>query len=158
MHGLLASFLAFSPLAAEYDSWKATWPSIQDFEESMPILSSQVFSDTPGFSALPPAAGGRWAHSQMSRCPLTNSACLLTRQEDKLQKDWLIVSRVFAGASFVNYRYYWLLVNSRSFYYEISGTTDPPSTEDRMVLCPFVDYFNHQDHGVSIEFLPQPPS
>ena len=159
VQGLLASSLAFDDLiVAQYALWMATWPSREEIEESMPMLFSQVFRDTHGFAALPPAAGGRWSHSQMSNCPRMDSGCLLARQENKLQTDWLIVSRVFARASFADYRYYWLLVNSRSFYYEIPGTRNPPSADDRMVLCPFVDYFNHQDHGVSESFLAYPPS
>lgn len=66
----------------------------------------------------------------------------------KLQEDWKIVVQVVPEASFSTYIYHWLVVNSRSFYYEIPGFDVPASVDDRMVMCPFVDYFNHQDHGV----------
>lgn len=42
--------------------------------------------------------------------------------------------------------YYWLLVNTRTFYHERPGMKKAKTArEDRMALCPFADYFNHAD-------------
>jgi len=59
------------------------------------------------------------------------------------------------------YRYAWMLVNSRSFYWDYPaaqperkqsrGKQKPKSlpVNDCMTLCPFMDYFNHSNGGVS---------
>ena len=67
-------------------------------------------------------------------------------------KDWAVVSKKFPKSSFGKYTYYWLIVNTRSFYYELPGIKAQPARDDRMVLCPFVDYFNHADHGCDVAF------
>ena len=71
------------------------------------------------------------------------------RQEKKLKADWNLVSKVFPKQNLAEYIYYWIIVNTRSFYFEVSGKEAPQNHDDRMVLCPFVDYFNHNDQGVS---------
>jgi hypothetical protein len=96
---------------------------------------------------LPPAIGGRWRHIAEFFEP-RKDAGLLAKQEQKLKADWKIVSKVFPNKTLEEYTYYWLIVNTRSFYFEVPGTAEF-AHEDRMVLCPFVDYFNHNDHGVS---------
>lgn len=161
VHGLLASFLAFG--AAElspYTLWRETWPSPQELEDSMPILwpsnwktahvhqsFGTVFQNQVW--ALPPAIGGRWGSWKMLS-HTDSSSGLLCQQERRLQEDWENASKVFPGETLEKYRYYWLLVNTRSFYYDLSGAEYHQARQDRMVLCPFIDYFNHQDHGVSI--------
>lgn len=72
----------------------------------------------------------------------------LSHTRTKAQKDWKVVSKAFPNKTLEEYTYYWLIVNTRSFYFEVPGTVDF-AHGDRMVLCPFVDYFNHNDHGVS---------
>lgn len=96
---------------------------------------------------LPPAIRGRWASGEMERHG-DDSSGLLRQQEKKLHEDWAVVSKVFPREKLDNYMHYWLLVNTRSFYYDFPKTRYPQAREDRMVLCPFVDYFNHSDHGV----------
>lgn len=58
--------------------------------------------------------------------------------------------------SWDDYVYRWFIVNTRSFYYVRPGTKKedilPPN--DCMALCPFIDYPNHANDGVSpIDFL-----
>ena len=159
VHGLLASFLAFGGAKmSSYAPWKATWPSLQEFEESMPILwppqlresfdgngrPTSLIDQEPSF-LLPPAIGGRWRHV-LEFWRTRDDAGLLTRQEKKLKLDWDIVSKIFPAKALQEYTYYWLVVNTRSFYFELHGAKH----EDRMVMCPFVDYINHNDHGVSL--------
>lgn len=142
-----------------YALWRETWPSRQELENTMPILwpSSWKISNLHQSSgsvfpnqvwALPPAVGGRWGSRRMLWQTDSGSG-LLCRQERKLQEDWAFASKVFPCETFEKYRYYWLLVNTRSFYYDLPGAKFHQAREDRMVLCPFVDYFNHQNHGVS---------
>ena len=97
---------------------------------------------------LPPAIDSdRW--SQLNPDGLGISPGLLYKQEEKLERDWSIVERVIPDADKDTYFYYWLIVNTRTFYYELPGLSGKRPKEDRMVLCPFVDYFNHADQGVS---------
>ena len=98
---------------------------------------------------LPPAIAGRWAHNQLHELWKTRDTALIYQQEKKLKADWDIVSKVFPNRLLSEYTYYWLIVNTRSFYFEVSGKEAAQDHDDRMVLCPFVDYFNHDDHGVS---------
>ena len=164
IHGLLASYLAFGSHGTKYTSWKATWPSLQDFQESMPILWPEIVREPldgngnitnairrihePGF-VLPPAIGGKWRrmleYFRLGRL----EAGLLFRQEQKLKADWEVVSKAFPDQILPEYTYYWLVVNTRSFYFDALGGQVPENHDDRMVMCPFVDFFNHDDHGVS---------
>ena len=143
-----------------YAAWRATWPSAEDFQLSMPILwpryvRSRVMSSTStnpvpstGLFPLPPAIGGQWARQNPSYTS-HGAANLLHKQEMRLEKDWAVVSRVLPDAEYDKYVYNWLIVNTRSFYYELSCVKRTRSRSDCMVLCPFVDCFNHADRGVS---------
>ncbi len=136
---------------------------MKEFKESMPILWSCKLSQMLGPDGkssaihgyhedspfvLPPAIGGRWQHvPSLSR--VREHVGLLNRQATNFGADWNIVSRVFPDKGWEEYAYYWLVVNTRSFYFELPDATNTPHA-DRMVMCPFVDYFNHNDHGVSL--------
>ena len=166
VHGLLASFLAFGdPDTSRYAHWKNSWPSMQDFQESMPILWPSLMrepldhDESPHYMSgqnedsvfiLPPAIAGRWAHYQMHEFWNVRDGAPMYRQEKKLESDWNVVSKVFPNKTLPVYTYYWLIVNTRSFYFEVSGRDVAQDHDDRMVLCPFIDYFNHSDHGVSL--------
>lgn len=63
-----------------------------------------------------------------------------------------VVSSVFTDVEFEQYRYFWHVVNTRGFYWEFPGEIPPESHEDRMVLMPWVDYFDHNDHGCNVSF------
>lgn len=165
VHGLLASFLAFGGSGvSHYSVWKASWPSFQELQESMPILWSEVLGESSKplnctdcnanvenlSSFLPPSIGGKWRQltgdSQLQR-----ERGMLSRQAKKLKADWGIVSKVFPDRTLAHFIYHWLIVNTRSFYFDALKGEPPENHDDRMVLCPFVDYFNHQDHGVSVD-------
>lgn len=55
------------------------------------------------------------------------------------------------------FTYYWLIVNTRTFYWDYSTISTKRKGkpgkklvgDDCMTLCPFADYFNHADGGVS---------
>ena len=129
VHGVLASYLALDHEAAsKYEPWRATWPSSKDLQESMPINWPRNCHD-----ALAPGV----------------KSVLLDEQATRFNKDWDIVASAFPEAQKSRYLYYWLIVNTRSFYFELSDRISSVSVNDRMVLCPFADYFNHSDQGVS---------
>ena len=199
VHGLLASYLGFGepPCASPYASWRATWPSMQDFVDSMPIMwpdevteifhhlseeSKQLLSpssstekdgkilctdptgsrkcngndanslSTHGFCPLPPGIGGQFGTVVLSDSIQNGNRSLLHKQKRKLKKDWDKVSTVLPNADLDTYTYYWLIVNTRSFYFEAPRATQKLSPEDCLVLCPFADYFNHAVEGCNVSF------
>lgn len=151
VHGLLASFLAFGKAQNKryYSAWQATWPLLQDFNDTVPLLWNETDQDSkadnkPGsLSLLPPAIAG----SKSNQIP----EGILQKQKRKIDSDWKAVTGANPKADYETYLYYWLIVNTRSFYYELPGVKKAVSREDRMVLCPFIDFFNHSDNGVSKE-------
>lgn len=155
VHGLLASYLASS--ANCYAEWQATWPSMEELENSMPILwphgllnNKRIESSAPGGSTtIPTGVGGLWM-SMGSSSKHALSSCLLSEQEMKIEKDWMTVKQALLHVTYRDYAYFWLIVNTRSFYCDLPMLRKPLTKEDHMCLCPFVDYFNHADEaGVS---------
>ena len=115
----------------------------------MPICWASKVLREP--KVLPPALRNASEHllsHELLQSP-SKAYHLLQRQRQKLERDWKHFSRSGLEANFSDFRYCWLIVNTRCFYYELPGTKKPPSIEDRMALCPFIDFFNHQDKGVS---------
>lgn len=178
IHGLLASFLAFSDepdTVARYEPWRNVWPSFADFKESMPILWPEkikaFYPDSdirdyprPGLLALPPAIGGVWADESI-RYPLPRGSAvpgnrcvressLLGKQEQKLRHDFTIVKSAIPTAELEKYTYSWLIVNTRTFYFVAPGMETPSNPDDYMALCPFADYFNHASSGVGPKPFP----
>lgn len=167
VQGLLASFLAFGGVEkSRFGLWKATWPTMQDFKTSMPLLwplHLRKFLDSKGepsnsigygeerpTSILPPAVNGRWANGQMMHdFWQPRDSIPLYKQEKKLNTNWEIISKTFSDQTKPDYTYYWLVVNTRSFYFDLLDGKRPENHDDRMVMCPFVDYFNHNNYGVS---------
>ncbi|KAI9879918.1 MAG: hypothetical protein M1830_006585 [Pleopsidium flavum] len=168
-HGLLASFLAFGhpEHLSQYAPWMATWPSPKDFAGSMPIMWSrsvtktlsrneydtETLPSTLGVRPLPPAIGGHWSTIHLWDTLHQSNPGLLTKQEEKFKKDWTRVSSVISGADRGRYMYYWLIVNTRTFYYELPGKKRKMARDDCMALCPFADYFNHKDEGCDVAFV-----
>lgn len=163
VHGLLASFLAFrGSVERVYAPWAATWPTVSDFRESMPLcwpqqgktaLTSALLDETmvteESVLPMPPAVECSQVREPGPESESRKTCGFLQVQRRKLQADWKLVSTVFSDASFEKYLYYWLLVNTRSFYYEVPNVKTQPSREDRIALCPWIDLFNHNDSGVS---------
>lgn len=157
VHGLLASFLSndITVDLEHLDLWRATWPTRTDFAKSMPILlpdrlrrPSRLDTSEDPFPVLPPAICGAWAMSESKIMSSASYISLVAKQEAKIQRDWNAVQSILPGASFQTFEYNWLIVNTRAFYYDLPLRLKPKTNEERMILCPFVDYFNHADEGV----------
>lgn len=165
IHGTLAAFLAHGnpELLQKWNAWQAVWPPRHDFEESMPILWTQTTSQGNPLR-LPPAASGLW--SSPDKRPVNNQndtrfTNLLPQQEERLHKAWKDVVSVFPKTDWDIFSYYWLILNTRSFYYVTPGKPDPDDWNDAIALVPFADYMNHSDDTVRnqvILHLPFPPS
>ena len=154
VHGLLASFLTYSKDQHDvrYDAWRNTWPSMDDFKESMPILWKSSCSRLPDL-LLPPTirdpciTGRDSAPVQESGRP--TDAYLLAQQRVRLQRDWNAALGAVPDLDYEEFLYHWLVVNTRCFYYDLPLSMKVRSRDDKMVLCPFIDLFNHADQGVS---------
>ena len=155
VHGLLAAFLNFGSEQLEHlQPWIATWPTVADFAECMPVMMTQAlhhkgtkssFAFFP-HSIIDPEQDRDSRDVDLER----DSASLLAKQEGKLQRDWETVLKAFPKVDFEVYRYYWLVVNTRCFYYDMPLHMEPRDHEDKMILCPWLDYLNHAEEGVSV--------
>ncbi|TKA74253.1 hypothetical protein B0A55_05689 [Friedmanniomyces simplex] len=107
-------------------TWAATWPTDSDFEHSMPMRWPAYLRDL-----LPPAVEQP-----------------LRRQEEDYAKDVEAVRDLLAagGYSEDDFRYYWSIVNSRSFHWK-----PPKGKAGSMVMCPFIDYINHAPSGTTCD-------
>ena len=152
IHGLMASFLASDhPQLTDYKTWTETWPSMEDFEQSMPMLWSKKFHTRVGRSGinsiLPPAI--RSSNTSMAPLDENMTSSLLYKQEANFDRDLAAIQNVSPRIDVEWYRYCWLIVNTRTFYYELPGLIEKRLNKDCMVMCPFLDLFNHADEGVS---------
>jgi hypothetical protein len=115
----------FTPADSQLATWEATWPMKQDFDASMPLSWPQELVEH-----LPPPV-----------------LAPFERQKADYARDWeaakaLCEQHEWSEAKF---RYYWSIVNSRSFHWKPSA-----GRAGSMVLCPFVDYMNHGPTGSGV--------
>ncbi|ODA80839.1 hypothetical protein RJ55_03799 [Drechmeria coniospora] len=130
IHGRLASELALHPQSVA--EWLSVVPRWKDFEECMPILWPESLQ-----KLLPPEA--------MS---------VLAKQKKNFDIDWNMFRAVFTKVQRRDYLYAWLLVNTRTFYFETASMLAFP-WHDRLALLPVADLFNHADAGCSVSFSPE---
>ena len=163
IHGLLASFLCNGAPGQlrQYTPWKDVWPSFEDFKSSMPILLPEpirrplkvsVDGVEQTFLALPPGITGAWIgapHTDDAAKGGQNRSSILGSQERRFKRDWKAVLDAFPDTDPGAFLYHWLIVNTRTFYYDLPLRTKPLSRFDKMALCPYLDCFNHADQGVS---------
>ncbi|KAL8675245.1 MAG: hypothetical protein Q9168_000365 [Polycauliona sp. 1 TL-2023] len=160
--GLLASFLASSNVEkTAYAPWASTWPSFADFRDAMPIcwrqrgmtsLTEHLLDETTSHDhadlPFPPAIDQSPKNVSCDWLEANPTLDLLQKQRKKLKADWEIVGQALPNMSFEKYVHYWLLVNTRTFYFEMPNVKRHPPRDDRIVMCPFIDLFNHNDGGV----------
>jgi hypothetical protein len=168
VHALLAAFLTIGDKEdlQKYELWRRTWPTRQDFEDSMPLLwpqslrgSNPYYDDGASeMNLLPPSISGAWNTLRKRKNEHdyeTSHQNLLAQQEQRLHKAWSSVVSVFPDVDWDTYSYNWLIVNTRSFYYLMPGQKPPEDRNDAMALLPFADYFNHSDVEVCL-VIPNP--
>jgi hypothetical protein len=127
VHGLLAADLALDG-TDKYSAWNTVCPSPEDFA-SMPLL---------------------WPASLQSQLP-GPAKKLLSKQQAKFARDWASVSAAFPELKEDAYTHGWLLANTRTFYF-LNAALRRRKKEDRMVLQPVADLFNHTDAGCDVNF------
>ena len=101
-------------------------------------------SDLP----FPPAIGHPTVPALNGFFDTSPNLSLLKKQRKKLKADWKSVTETLPKTSFETYVHYWLLVNARTFYFEMPNVKTHPPRDDRIVMCPLMDLFNHNDTGV----------
>ncbi|KAL4973759.1 hypothetical protein BDW66DRAFT_99119 [Aspergillus desertorum] len=152
VQALLAAFLCNGePKDLEpYELWTKTWPTRKDFEECMPILWPE-----PLRASLPPSVSGRWRSFRKEKLEFEYESShqnVLAQQEQRLRTAWESVAAVFPETDWETFSYYWLIVNTRSFFYLMPGQEPPEDRNDAMALLPFADYFNHSDEACNVKF------
>ncbi|KAK1758539.1 ribosomal lysine N-methyltransferase set11 [Echria macrotheca] len=140
VHGLLATTLALDTTPT-YAAWNAVVPSRAEVESTLPLC---------------------WPKSLHRFLPKP-AQDLLTKQAAKFERDWSLFSTsplfpsLSSSLSKETYKYNWLLVNTRTFYHDPTFSSSPPKKkkvprDDRMVLQPVADLFNHADAGCAVSF------
>ncbi|RYC64259.1 hypothetical protein CHU98_g1972 [Xylaria longipes] len=133
VHGILAADLALDA-SSKFAPWDAVVPQPEDLV-GMPLTWH------PDLQALLPR----------------RAAEILAAQKAKFARDWDVVAGAFPELGgkgkevegMKRYRYAWLLVNSRTFYYLDAALKRRrgATRDDHMALQPVADLFNHADEG-----------
>jgi len=127
IHGLLAVELALR--RGDAADWAGIVPQWTDFEATVPML---------------------WPEELQSILP-AEAKSLLAKQCSRFETDWKMFSDGFPDELRRDYLYAWLLVNTRTFYFETPAMVAFP-WHDRLALLPIADLFNHADTGCSVSF------
>lgn len=171
VHALLAAYLTLgnAEQLSKYDLWRKSWPSRQDFEDSMPLLwpaalggpqwpaSKDAKINSEQLNLLPPGISGLWPTLRpgpRTRKCTTEYQQILPQQAQRLSKAWTDVTSVYPEANWEDFSYHWLIVNTRSFYWVGEGQEILEDPNDAMGLVPFADYFNHADVAVCFSSEP----
>lgn len=132
VHGLLAADLALDKTAT-FKVWNVVVSSKADLEDSCPLA---------------------WVADLQTYLP-SPSAERLRKQQSKFARDWEEVRLAFPALKEEDYRYAWMLVNTRTFYYSTPKTEKLYQRDDRMAMQPVADLFNHADAGCAVAFDPE---
>ena len=120
-HALLAAAIArsHSDPSNPWARWTPTFPTATDLR-GLPIL---------------------WTPKQRARLP-ASARHLLAAMEKRLRGDHTAAQAagMLSGVSRESYTWAWLVVNTRTLFYPAAGAG---KKDDRMTLCPYIDYFNH---------------
>ncbi|KAJ5233671.1 uncharacterized protein N7469_005437 [Penicillium citrinum] len=151
-----------------YKLWFKTWPTRQDFEDSMPLMWPRSLgglswpdgaatdeSATPCTNFLPPSISGSW-NSIEKGVPVKEYEAdhqnLVEGQGQRLRKAWDDVVSAIPNIDWRSFSYHWLILNTRSFYWVAPDQEPPEDRNDAMALLPFADYFNHSDVECDVKF------
>ncbi|KAL8862301.1 MAG: hypothetical protein Q9178_001310 [Gyalolechia marmorata] len=103
---------------------------------------------------FPPAIGHPTVPALNDFFDASPNLSLLQKQRKKLKADWESVTRSLPKTSFETYVHYWLLVNARTFYFEMPNVKTHPPRDDRIAMCPLIDLFNHSETGCHVRYGP----
>lgn len=112
--------------------WKATMPTLADFEIALPFFWHQDLQNL-----LPKAAKD-----------------LLNMQQVTFRRHWDTVTASFPDLRRDEYAHSWFLAGTRSFYF-VTTVMEAYPVNDRLGLMPVIDLFNHADTGCDVSFSPE---
>ncbi|TLD05870.1 uncharacterized protein PgNI_09058 [Pyricularia grisea] len=130
LHGILATELALTDITPT--PWQKSLPTMADITAAIPFM---------------------WRKELQNLLP-TSARILLENQQTKYKHEWNTVSQAIPSISEERFQYYWHIVNTRTFLYEVSET-ECYSWEDRLALVPLADMFNHADEGCRVSYMPE---
>ncbi len=129
-NGLLATEL-FQDQSDDYALWRDSLPKMEDLQEAMPAMWEPELCQL-----LPPKA-----------------KTILLKQRYRIGQDWDAMTAANLDIPMGLYRYYWLLISTRTFYYTPPRRKTPPADSDEcLAIVPYADYFNHSDAGCKVSY------
>ncbi|ELQ34010.1 hypothetical protein M0657_010049 [Pyricularia oryzae] len=131
LHGILAAELALTDTSTP-SPWQKSLPAMADITATLPFM---------------------WPKELQKLLP-TSARVFLENQQTKYNHEWNTVSQAMPSISEERFQYYWHIVNTRTFLYEVSET-ECYSWEDRLALVPLADIFNHADEGCRVSYMPE---
>lgn len=166
-HALIAAWLTHRGPEELKDGtlWYNTWPTRKDFEDTMPLLwplsvggvewpgdkSAKPHGVVQNPNIIPPGISGRWNTFQKKRIIRNEQdhQNLMVLQERRLHKAFDDVCSARPDTEWHTFSYFWLILNTRSFYWVGPDQEAPKDRNEALALVPFADYFNHADVEVS---------
>jgi hypothetical protein len=133
VHAILAADLALDKPASQYAPWNAVLPSRESVSTHLPLA---------------------WNDRALHRYLPKPAQALLNKQQSKFGRDWSAIQQSPLAVSIPkqdDFLYFWLLTNTRTFYHDSPQMAKLPK-DDRMVLQPVADLFNHADAGCEVAF------
>ncbi|KAI0452662.1 putative SET domain-containing protein [Xylaria acuta] len=126
LHGLLAADLTLRTSSTD-SPWVEVLPTQANFEASVPLMWPEEL------------------HAFLPR----SAYHILKRQQIKFQHECDSVAKAFPDLDRSKYKYFWLIINSRTFYYEAPEMAKY-RWEDKLCLLPAADLFNHSNDGCTV--------
>ncbi|KAI0468573.1 putative SET domain-containing protein [Xylaria cf. heliscus] len=126
LHGLLAADLALRISSTDLP-WLNVLPTQANFTASVPLMWPEEL------------------HAFLPR----SAYHILKRQQVKFQHECDSVAKAFPDLDRSKYKYFWLIINSRTFLYETPDTAKY-RWEDKLCLLPAADLFNHSRDGCTV--------
>ncbi|KAF7550372.1 hypothetical protein G7Z17_g5785 [Cylindrodendrum hubeiense] len=128
VHGVLAAEMALDE-SEDFAMWRTVLPTREDLEAGMPMMWPKELQDL-----LPGRAKG-----------------ILERQTATFRRECDLVLKAFTDLKREDYLYFWVLVNTRTFYNSMPKMKAYPQAE-RLVCMPAADLFNHADQGCQLSY------
>ncbi|KAK7967601.1 uncharacterized protein PG986_001878 [Apiospora aurea] len=132
LHGILAAELALEDSSTP-TPWRNSLPTMADIIPPLPFM---------------------WCEELQMLLP-TPARLLLEKQQAKYHREWSVISRAIPSINEERFLYYWHIVNTRAFLYQVRET-ERYRWEDRLALVPVADMFNHaDDDGCRVSYMPE---
>ncbi|KAI1749644.1 putative SET domain-containing protein [Xylaria castorea] len=126
LHGLLAADLTLRTSSIDLP-WVEVLPTQANFAASVPLMWPEEL------------------HAFLPR----SAYHILKRQQIKFQHECDSVAKAVPDLDRSKYKFFWLIINSRTFLYE-TPDMEKYHWEDKLCLLPAADLFNHSNDGCTV--------